>query len=680
MLRVSVAITLGTLVFGVSPALTQGTTNVLTRNYNNQRTGANLSESILNASNVNSAQFGKLFMLSVDDQVYAGLLYVSALSIGGAMHNVLYVATMNNTVYAFDADTLQAPLWQRNFNGAGRPTRNSEVGGACGTYRDFSGNIGIVGTPVIDGAARTMYLVTRTVEAGATVQRLRAIDITTGADRPNSPQVIHAAVPGTGEGGSTIVFNAVTQNQRPALSLSQGVVYIGWASFCDTNPYHGWMISYDAATLSELGAFNATPNGSMAGIWMAGAAPSFDTSGNLYVATGNGTWDGATGFGESLVKLAPGTLSPLDWFTPSNYNSLNAADLDFGSGGPTMVPGTNLLVTGGKEGKIYLIDITNLGHEASGDVQIPQWFQAVSTTVRPGNSHHIHNASPWWNGPQGLNLYVWGENDYLRGYRFDPSSQVMNTTAFATGSVLPPLGMPGGMMTISANGSQTGTGVVWVSIPRAGDANQNVVPGNLYALHAETLALLWSSTGTNDDLFNFSKGSIPIVANGKVYVGGLSRFIPVYGPKSGAARVQNLAYLKTATGSTPCNSNETPDKAVNGSFSGGLGDKWCSQVAGASLTVDLGAIYRVRRFLVEHAGAGGESFNFNTLAFNIQLSTDGANFTTAVNVPANKASITTHDIALATARYVRLNVTKPAQNGNTAARIYEFQVFGARLP
>src|SRR5262249_7707216 len=174
-----------------------GSFNALTRNYNNQRTGANLSETVLDTTNVNAGQFGKLFQLPVDDQGSAGLVDASGVAIAGGAHTVLYVATVNNTVYAFDADTVGPPLWQRNFNGSGgRPTRNTEVGGACGTYRDFSGNIGIVGTPVIDGAAspKVLYFVARTVDSdGVTRQRLRAIDIGTGGDRAGAASGATAA-------------------------------------------------------------------------------------------------------------------------------------------------------------------------------------------------------------------------------------------------------------------------------------------------------------------------------------------------------------------------------------------------------------------------------------------------------------------------------------------------------
>jgi len=614
--------------------------SVLTRNYNNQRTGANLSETALNVSNVNSGEFGKLFMLLVDDQVYAGILYVPALQIAGGTHNVIFAATASNTVYAFDSDSLGAPLWSRNFNGGGLPLTNAQVGQNCNPYNDYRGNIGIVGTPVIDGNAQTMFFVTRTILNGTTVQDLHALNIITGADQPNSPQVIHATVPGNGDGGTSEVFNPATQNQRAALALSQGVVYITWSSYCDTPPYHGWVIAYNSTSLAQLSAFSDTPNGTEGGIWMGGAGPVFDSAGNIYYALGNGAFDGATNFGESMVKLAPNSLTVGDYFTPSDYSTLNASDLDFGSAGPSMLPGTNLLVSGGKEGKLYLLNTNDLGHEASGDVQIPQVFQAVNLTVRPSGTHHIHNANPIWISPEGLNVYVWGENDFLHAFQFNTSTQLLNPTPYASGSVLPPQGMPGGMMTISASAAQAGTGVVWASVPRNGDANQNTAPGNLYAFNAENLNLLYSSTAPGDDLLNFSKGSAPIVANGKVFIGSLSRFVDVYGLKTSGVYSQDLALNRTATGSTPCTPEETPSQAVNGSFSGGPDDKWCSSAASPYLMLDLGSPQNISRFVVEHAGAGGEALSLNTAAFNIQVSPDGVNFTISLLPPRVTCSST----------------------------------------
>jgi len=665
-------------IFAASKADAAKRAEVLTRGYNNQRTTANLAEKKLKPSNVNARQFGKLFMLPVDDQIYAGLLYAADLPIAGHKHNVLFVATVNNSVYAFDADRFGRPLWHRNFNGNGRPTRNTEVGQACHIYNDFIGNIGIIGTPVI-GPDRTMYFITRTVESNATLQRLHAIDIATGADRSNSPQVIQATVPGTGDdtNGAAVAFNPVTENQRPALALSDGTVYIGWASFCDTRPYHGWMISYDASTLKQVGVFNASPNGNMAGIWMSGAGPVLDQSGNLYFSTGNGSFDGTSGFGESMVKLQAKSLRPLDFFTPSNFNTLNDFDLDFGTQGPTMLPGTNHLVVGGKEGKMYLLDAGKLGGQQPGDIQVSQVVQAVDPTIRPTLTHHMHNVIPAWESPQGLNVYVWGESDFLRAYRFNPSTHKFTTQAIATGSILAPSGMPGGMMSVSSKGSHSGTGVLWATLPRAGDANQMTVPGVLYAYDAENLKFLWSSTASGDDPLNFAKGSPPIVANGKVYVASISNFVSVYGERKGMPNFQNLALRGKATGSAPCEPSQAADKAFNGSAEDGPTDKWCSAAANPFLQVDLGRVSKISRFVVEHAGAGGDDFNLNTRDFNIQVSADGQTFSTVASVTGNIQSITTHDIPPTEARYVRLNVITSQGTPAPPANIYELQVFAA---
>src|SRR4051812_23542321 len=577
-----------------------GIVDVLTRNYDNQRSGANLREIVLKPSNVGTGTFGKLFQVDVDDEVYAGILYASGVDMGGAVHDVFYVATVNNTVYAFDAAAGGNPLWQRNFNGPGRPTHASEVGQSCGFYADFSDNIGIVGTPVIDRASMTMFFVARTVESGNTVQRLRAVDIATGGDRGSA--VIAASTPGAGAGSSegNVAFDATLANQRPGLGLSAGVVTIGWSSFCDTGPYHGWLIAYDAATLAQVGAIDVTPDGSQAGIWMAGAAPLYDGAGNLYVSTGNGDFDGRTNFGESLLEVEPPGLGVRDFFTPSNFDDLNGGDTDFGSGGPILLPGTNLIATGTKEGKIYLLSSDGLGH--LGDAQAIQVLQAVDLATRPDQTHHIHNTPVAWTSPQGLNLYVWGENDFLHAYRFDGTR--LETPAALTGPVLPPVGMPGGMMTVSADGSNAGTGVLWATAPRSGDANHDVVPGALHAFDAETLALLWQSTMLPaDDTLAFSKGSPPVVANGRVYVASLSHAVSVYGLRAGDTR-PNLALGRAATGTDPCAPTETPDKAVNGSVAGGLGDKFCSFGPEPFLQIDLGAVVTVNQLVVRHAGAG----------------------------------------------------------------------------
>ncbi len=495
--------------------------SVTTRAYNAQRTGANLAETALNPSNVNLATFAKLFTISVDDQVYAQPLYGSNVAIAGGTHNVVFIATVNNTVAAFDADLAGsgAPvaLWSRNFNNGARPPNHTEVGvgGICGSaYNDFSGNIGIVGTPVIDGIANTLFVVTRTVESGAFIQRIRALDITNGNER------VAARTIGT--------INGKTNNQRPALALSQGKVYVGWSSHCDTTPYEGRVMAFNTSDLSQANSFSAAPNGGQAGIWMAGAAPTIDGSGNLFYATGNGNFDGTSSWGETLLKLSP-TLGPNDSFTPSNFSTLNSQDNDLGSSGPIFVPGTNLLVLGGKGGGIcYLVNGSNMGHVVSGDTQIPQKWQCVDPgNIRPGLSHHLHNSMVGWNSPNGLNLYTWGENDFGRMWRFNGST--FNTPAASISNVLPPQGMPGGMMSLSANGSSNG--ILWATMPLSGDANHDNTPGVLRAFDANNLTReLWNSTFTSvDNPQVFTKGSAPVIANGKVYVPSLSNRVSVYG-------------------------------------------------------------------------------------------------------------------------------------------------------
>ncbi len=363
--------------------------NVLTSRYDNLRSGANLSETVLTQANVNTFQFGKVLQLPVDDEVYAQVLYASGVTIGGVNHHVIYVATVNNSVYAFDADSGGAPLWMKNYNGSGSPPNHTQVGvgGFCGGgYNDFVGNIGIVGTPVIDGNTGRMYFVTRHVVGTTFSQILRAIDVTTGNDVVTA-KTIAATVPGNGDGssGGNVSFDPKMHNQRSALALAGGAVYIGWAGHCDFRPYHGWVMAYDASTLNQIGAFNATPNGMQAGIWMSGSGPIVDTTG-VYFNTGNGAGDlgGSTpGFGESAVKFSLGNVNVTTSFTAGDWSTLNGADNDLGVSGMAAVPGTSFILTGSKTGKGYLLNSSNLGGLNSGDSQIPQFFQAADLTARP---------------------------------------------------------------------------------------------------------------------------------------------------------------------------------------------------------------------------------------------------------------------------------------------------------
>ncbi|HSU55756.1 MAG TPA: LamG-like jellyroll fold domain-containing protein, partial [Candidatus Dormibacteraeota bacterium] len=350
---------------------------VLSQHNDDSRTGANLKETILTPTNVNTNQFGLIYTRLVDDQIYAQPLVMTNVNIAGrGLRNIVLIATVNDTVYAFDADdpTVVTPYWQVSFLGPNivPPSWDDILASPCGNFRNISGYFGIVGTPVIDPLTGTMYVVARTKEFGTNyVQRLHALSVADGSERPNSPVVITGSVPGTGAGasGGIVTFNPFMQNQRPGLAISKGVVYVGWTSHCDWDPYHGWLMGFDASTLQRVCIYNTAPNGSEAGIWMSGAAPAVDTNGNLYISVGNGTV-GVTGNprdttnrGQSFLKLTPsGTnLNITSWFTPYNWSNLNLQDLDLGSAGILLIPGTSYAFSGGKQGIVYLVDRDNMG-------------------------------------------------------------------------------------------------------------------------------------------------------------------------------------------------------------------------------------------------------------------------------------------------------------------------------
>jgi PA14 domain/K319L-like, PKD domain len=519
------------------PASALAQTNVTTNHNDAARTGANLGETVLTTTNVNVSQFGKRFERTVDDEIYAQPLYVEGVNVPGAgVRNVVFVATNNDSVYAFDADdpAATAPLWRMNYTNPAAgitPVSRTDVGQACGTYADFAGNIGIVGTPAIDPVAQTMYFVTRTKESGAFVQRLHAVDIRDGSERAGSPRVIQASVTGTGDGRdaqNNIAFNPRTENQRAALLIDHGTVYIAWASYCDQGPYHGWILGYDAASLLQVMVYNTSPDGGLGGIWQSGGGLAADATGNLYALTGNGSFNGdAVGgrnFGNSFIKVsAAGTL--LDWFTPFNWSFLNATDEDLGIQNPLLIPNTSLVVGGGKEGVMYLVDRNNLGHSRAGDNgQIVQSFQ--------GSSSGRMNGSPvYWNGPvYGPSIYVWAAGDPLKVFRL--VSGLFQVPASAQSTALAPGGMPGGMLSLSANNATAGSGILWAAVSRGGDANHAPQPGILRAYDASNVTReLWNSqqNATRDTLGNFSKFAPPTVANGKVFVASLSNKLVAYG-------------------------------------------------------------------------------------------------------------------------------------------------------
>ena len=371
--------------------------NITTNRYDGKRSGANLKETTLTAANVSASTFGKIALYPVDGAVYAQPLYVSDVQIGGTLRNVLFVATMNDKVYAFDANTLAStPLWMRDFTSPPSVTA-VPITDIVAANLNIVGNVGIQSTPVVDLGTSTIYLVARTKESGTYVQRLHALDIRTGLSRPGSPVTISASVAGTAPdstvtaAGRVVKFDSKMQSQRTGLALSNGAVLIAWASHEDATPYHGWVMAYDASSLHQVGVFCVTPDFYGGGIWQGGRAPTLDASGNAYFATGNGRWDGKRNFGDSLLKFSVSTagLSLIDYFTPSNQATLDLHDSDLSGSGFTLLPGTNLLLGGGKEGVLALLNSTSLGKFVENDAQIVQKLSA--------GGGHVMGGPVFWN-------------------------------------------------------------------------------------------------------------------------------------------------------------------------------------------------------------------------------------------------------------------------------------------
>ena len=514
--------------------------NMLTQHNDNARTGANLHETVLNTANVNVKTFGKLWTRAVDGYLYAQPLYVQNLRFPGrGPHNVVFVATAHNSVYAFDADDPKAadPLWKTNL---GPSIPADEVYKT--RWTDMRVEIGITSTPVIDLTGKAIYVEAKTKEGGTYVHRLHALDITTGKELLGSPVVVKASAAGTGEGSvnGRVSFDPVKHLQRTGLLLVNGVIYLGFGSHADDPPFHGWILGYSAKTLSRVCVFNVTPNGTEGSVWQAGMGMAADDAGNIYAMTGNGTFDADSGgrdYGNSLLKLRPipGTLAVADYFTPYNQALLNVHDTDLGASGPLLVPGTTLIMGGGKNGWLYLTHRDGLGHfQAGADSQIAQTFQ-----MTPGN---IHGAPVYWNGPNGPQVYIWPEFDHLKAMKF-AGGKLVETPA-SQSAVAVPDGMPGGFLSVSAEGGKAGTGIVWSCTPYDANANWETVPGIVRAYDASDLGhLLWDSkqNAGRDDVGMFAKFCPPTVINGRVYVSTFSNQLQVYGLLNAAPAVQKAS-------------------------------------------------------------------------------------------------------------------------------------------
>ncbi|MFI5152509.1 MAG: hypothetical protein ACHQET_04200 [Chitinophagales bacterium] len=524
--------------------------SVLTQHNDNTRAGLNNQETSLNTSNVNSAKFGKLFSLAVDDQVYAQPLVVGNLAIGSGNHNTVFIATVNNSVYAFDAD-LSTPFWQKNFTASGMrpPNIGDMASGWCNPYNNFANNIGIVGAPVVDSVSKTIYFVARSTDGINFVQYLHALDITTGNNRPGSPVLISASVSGSGDGSvsNVVSFDPRRNNQRQGLALVNGVVYISWSSHCDWNPYHGWIIGYDAGTLAQKIVYNNTPNGEGGGIWESGMGIAADDLGNLYITTGNGTVGQGnlyvpTGNGtdenlpnpdptnpidrsESALRLTASgsTLQISSYFTPTNYVNLNSNDLDYGVMGTLLIPNSNYYLTGCKDGNLYLLNKDNMGGYSSSSNQVQQ---TVPLNV------NLHCQPAYFKGSSKEFVYVWSENDPLRAISFNRGSNTFDPLHILS-SAPGPTGQTGADLSVSSNGTTDGTGILWASYAYSGDAEGSNCPGILRAFDANDITKeLWNNRqNPNDQAGIFAKFNSPTIANGHVYLPTFSNQVVVYGLK-----------------------------------------------------------------------------------------------------------------------------------------------------
>ena len=521
-----------------STTVTIGVTDlagVTTYHNNLSRNGANVQEYALTTANVTTSSFGKLFSCPVDGAIYAQPLWMPNLAIGGGMHNGVFVATTHDSVYAFDADTSPCvTYWHKTLLGAGETFVNfNDV-----NTGDIQPDIGIIGTPVIDLSSKTLYVVSKSEDTGTSCipssachQRLHGLSLIDGSEKFGGPATIDASitVSGTGDGSNAgvLAFNPLTENQRPGLALVNGVVYVSWASHGDNDPYHGWVVGFSAGNLavSPVAVWNSTPNSvpgfsqSRGGIWMSGGAPAADTSNNIYFLTGNGSFDadsGGSNYGDSTVKLSTTSgLTAAGFFTPDNQQNLNTTDADHGSGGAAILidqpagPVQHLLIGGGKDGVLYIVNRDTLG---GFDPAANHVVQALNV------GQGIFATSAFWNN----SLYIAGNGGTLKQFTFDPTMGLFGISpshASATG-----FQFPGSTPSVSSTGASA-NGIVWALDNHTYCTQQAPVcgPAILHAYDAANVGTeLWNSSqaaGNRDQAGNAVKFTVPTVANGKVYVG-----------------------------------------------------------------------------------------------------------------------------------------------------------------
>ncbi|HLY70105.1 MAG TPA: discoidin domain-containing protein [Puia sp.] len=688
-------------------------TDVLTQHNDLSRTGWNNQETILTTSNVNANSFGFLYSRPVDDQLFAQPLIATGVNIPGkGTKNVLFACTANNSIYAYDADdgSITSPYWEKNYSPAGfRPALKTDMHpGLCGGYySDFSSNIGLVGTPVIDKSSGTLYFVTKVVStdtslvdnhawnAGVTNeeytyttsgfhQYIHAVDLATGAEKPNSPVEIIDTVPGSGIGNinGRIGFDPRRQFNRTGLALSHGIVYVCFSAHCDWNPSHGWIMGFDAGSLQLRISYITTPADGRGGIWMSGAAPALDAAGNVFVAVGNGQVgeDGFTDMpqdtanrGESVVRLTPNApdntataLNITSFFTPQNYLVYDDADLDFGTQA-LLVPGTSMLVTAVKGKLMYVLDQASLGGFHAGSDSVIQSFPVSSNA-------QFHSSFAYYGGTSGQWLYQFSENTLLQSYRVGASS-LGNPVS---GSVSGPTGASGAYMSVSSNGATDSSAILWIAHAVNGcNANQSICQGILRAVRADDVTTeLWNSTiNPLDNLGNFSKMNCPTIANGKVYVNTFSNQLMVYGLTSNSLcnSYPDVASSVNNPGAT-YSASSTSGGAPSNAFDGNQSTSWNASATGpgggdtAEITVNLSARYDICKVVVDWGTNYAKSFT-------LQGSNDDTVFTDLYMVTGNNSATTSITLSNLSYQYIRMQgVTRSASA--TGYAINEMEVYG----
>nr|MBA2394876.1 hypothetical protein [Ktedonobacteraceae bacterium] len=546
-------------------------TAVTTYKEDTERTGNHSTETILKVNTVNQSTFGKRVTYTTDGQIYAQPLFLPGITIKGAKHNVVYVATEHDSIYAFDADATRAgaPLWHTSFINAPRVVSPSNTDVAC---NDMIPENGLSGTPVIDRNTGTLYAVVLTKENSTYVYRLHALDIATGREKAGSPVIIQASVTGKGVGSvnGRVAFLPQKERQRASPLLANGRIYIAWGSFCDNNPYHGWIMSYsyNGSHLQQVNVYNDTANSTRGGIWGAGGAISSDSSGNIYYVSGNGGFDANTGgsdYGDSFVKLNA-NLQVQDYFAPFNQHCLDAEDADLGSGGPLLLPDQKRIISAGKEGRIYVINTANMGHyNTIANACTNQSRTNIDRIVQelpPSTIGGLFSNATYWKSADGRQfVYFAGAHDHTTAFTL--TNGTLSTRP--SSSTSEKFGFTGGNPTISSNNGAAGTGILWTvdQTPalRAYDATD--LSKELYNS---------AQNSVRDGIDSYVKFAAPTVANGEVFVGTKSS-INIFGMVPKTTPSPN-GYNNAGV------SNDTAPKAANYDSSGGSYSAQALQTAG----------------------------------------------------------------------------------------------------